>query len=393
MTERTETAKGAKLRGRDLLLRRLIDIVALPGSRISPQNRSLAGDILVDMLFQVSDEDRALCATRLKQCTEAPRRLMRYLAQCRVEVAGILLENNKCYDASDLIDLVRTTTIEHQLIIAARKDVSCALCDVLIESGELPVVRILLANAGAEFSEIGVDNLVHMSKQHEELCSLIVKRDELTPAQAMAMFWWSDGPTRKTILKRHAGDRSLLIEQCSDVFAKFSSDDWNDPVARKTIQMIERRQRNRTAIERSRFESLEDGIQAAVQTGMTPEAMQELGYMCGMKPISMAKVMSDLGGEGMAVLCKATGLKRNGLLALWKAMRRPVDIDGGQMHPQLAYVMEVYDTLSAVKAQTVLRYWNWSLTASGQEFDADNDSDVKDSFSSTRRTAKLVFGT
>ena len=111
MTERTETAKGATLRGRDLLLRRLIDIVALPGSRISPQNRSLAGDILVDMLFQVSDEERALCATRLKQCTEAPRRLMRYLAQCRAEVAGILLEENKCYNASDLIDLVRTTCL------------------------------------------------------------------------------------------------------------------------------------------------------------------------------------------------------------------------------------------------------------------------------------------
>lgn len=383
----------AKSRGRELLLKRLIDIVAMPGTRITAQNRSLAGDILIDMLFQVDIEERLLCATRLKQSIEAPRRLMRYLGQCRIEVAGVLLKENKSFDASDLIDIVRTTTIEHQLIIAARREVSCAVVDALIDAGEVAVIRILLGNTGAAISEIGLDNLVHVSKQHEDLCELIAKRDECTPAQAMAMFWWSDGPTRRSILMRQAADRSLLIDQCSDIFSQFKAEDWRDPIARKTIQMIERRQRNRAALERSQFDSLEEALKSAVQTGMTPEVMQEIGYLAGMKPISMAKLMSDLGGEGMAVLCKATGLKRDGLKDMWRAMRRPVELDNGEMHPQLAYVVETYDILSVAKAQTVLRYWNWSLTASGQEYDADNDSDQMDSFSSSRRTAKLVFGT
>ena len=34
------------------------------------------------------------------------------------------------------------------------------------------------------------------------------------------------------------------------------------------------------------------------------------------------------------------------------------------MHPDLKRVMETYDTISTDKAQTVLRYWNWSLTSS-----------------------------
>ena len=185
----------------------------------------------------------------------------------------------------------------------------------------------------------------------------------------------------------------IIIDQCSDIFAQFKPEDYNDPVARKALQVIERRQRNRAALERSDFESLEAAVSSAAATGLKPEVMQEIGYLCGIKPICMAKVMSDLGGEGIAVLCKATGLKRNNLILLWQAMRRPVELEPGTPHPQLAYVLETFDTLSVVKAQTVLRYWNWSLTSAATEVSgADNDASTEDSFSSSRRTKKLVFG-
>lgn len=379
--------------GRKLLLKRLLYTVALPTSRISPQNRALAGDILIDLLFQLGDEERKLCADRLEETQDAPRRLMRYLAQCKFEVARPLVANNMSFDASDLCDLVRTTSVEHQMAIAERKSVPVTVADALIETGEPEVIRKLLRNMGADVSELGLDQLVQLSKQNEDFCELIVKREELIPSQAMAMFWWADGPTRRLILTRHAPDRKEIIDQCSDVFPKFTEADYDDAIARKTLQVIERRQRNRAALERSDFESLETAIESVVSQGMTAETMQEIGYLSGMKPVSMAKLMSDLGGEGIAVLCKATGLKRRSLLQLWVSMRRPVQMETGEVHPQLAYVLETFDILGVLKAQTVLRYWNWSLTAAGPIPDVgDNDSDVEDSFSSTRRTSKLVFG-
>ena len=39
---------------------------------------------------------------------------------------------------------------------------------------------------------------------------------------------------------------------------------------------------------------------------MTPEMAQEIGYLAGIKPVTSAKILSDAGGEGVAVLCKAT---------------------------------------------------------------------------------------
>lgn len=353
----------------------------------------MASDILLDMLFEASDQDRALCSKRLQTSTEAPRRLMRYLAQCKLDVARVLLEENAAFDASDLCEVIEETGVEHQLLIAARRNLSVVVCEALIDQGEVPVLRVLLNNTGAEISESSIDKVVALSQQHEEFCRLLVARRELTPSQAMAMFWWSDGATRKAILSKHSADRMILVNLCSDVFSMMKPEDWKDPVARKTLQLIERRQRNRAALERSDYESLEAAVSAAATNSMTPELMQEIGYLAGIRPVCMAKLVSDLGGEGLAVLCKATGLKRPALLDLWKAMRRPVHLDGDKMHPQLKYVMDTYDELSVMKAQTVLRYWNWSLTAAGTaKRKAANDSGDKDNFSASTRTANLVFG-
>lgn len=394
MTDKAEEiTKVGGGKARMSLLKRLLDTVALPASRISPQDRSLAGDILLELLFDAGQAERLVCAKRLRNTVEAPRRLMRYLAQCQFDVAKVLLEDNNSYDASDLIELIRGTSIEHHLAIASRREVLVTVSEALINTEEPQVIRTLLNNENALISETGMDKLVLLSQQMEDLCAPIAARAEIRPAQAMAMFWWSDGPTRKLILTRHAADRMILIDQCSDIFSQFTDEDWADPLARKTLQMIERRQRNRAALERSDFENLEAAVNAAEIAGMTPQTMQEIGYLAGIKPLSMAKLMSDLGGEGIAVLCKATGLKRDSLMQLWKAMRRPTELTDGEMHPQLVYVLETFETLSVVKAQTVLRYWNWSLTASGTTKPAaSNDADSDESFSSARRTAKLVFG-
>ena len=164
------------------------------------------------------------------------------------------------------------------------------------------------------------------------------------------------------------------------------------------MQLIERRQRNREALDRSPFESLESAINSAALEGMTSELAQEIGYLCGIKPVTIAKILSDPGGEGVAVLCKATGVKREFLPVLWSALRRPLEIDDGQIHPQFELVAETYELLTVAKAQTTLRYWNWSLSAafSAQALHKSQAggeaANEEAAFSTSQRTARLVFG-
>ena len=385
-------------RARQALFRRLLDVVALPATRLAHQDRSLVGDVILDMLFHATDEDRVLCAQRLADTIEAPRRLLRYLGQCAFEIAQPLLEQNEAFDAVDLVELAQTTTPEHRYAIARRKTVAASVAYCLSEVGEPHIVRALLENERAVLPEQAIDILVMRSRDREEFCSLLIKRPELKPAQAMAMFWWSDGPTRRTILSRHAADRLEVIEHCNDVFALIAEEKWADPVARKALQLIERRQRNRAAIEKSPFDSLESAVNAAATEGMSSFMAQEIGYLCGVKPVTIAKIMSDKGGEGLAVLCKATGLKRDFLKVLWAALKRPFEIEEDVIHPQFALVADTYERLSVSKAQTTLRYWNWSLSSAfsprglNQTNEAGEPANEDAEFSTPQRTARLVFG-
>ena len=383
---------------RKILLRRLIDYIALPGSQVAPQDRSMGGDILLDMLLHATDEERLLCSSRLAAMSEAPRRVLRYLAQCDLEIARPLLEASEAVDSSDLLEIVDQVSTDHRLLVAGRKKVPIAVCDALSRRAEVTVMQVLLGNRGAHFSETAMDVLVERSRKEAGLVSLLITRLELKPAQAMAMFWWSDRETRRMILQRHAADRAEMVDMCADVFAIAAKEGWSDPVARKTLQLIERRQRNRGAIEKSPYDSLEGAVEAAAREGMSPDLVQEIGYLAGIKPVTGAKILSDQGGEGIAVLCKATGLKKPALENLWRALKRPVVNENGEIDAIYEFLLETYDLLTVAKAQTTLRYWNWSLSssfaaagkqASGLLNDGANDESA---FSTSRRTASLVFG-
>ncbi|MEM7768293.1 MAG: DUF2336 domain-containing protein [Pseudomonadota bacterium] len=382
------------LHTRHTLLRRLIDVVSMPSSSISSQERSVAGDILLEMLFSASNEERIVASSRLAEKQEAPPRVLRYLASCEISVARHVLEENVGLDDGTLVRVVHGGSIDHRMLVAERKVVPQLVSSAIIERGDFVAVAALLKNRGASICDSAMDALMALSQMHLPLCDLLINRPELTPAHALAMFWWADTETREKIMRRNTADRIELIQRCEDIFALAAADGWSDPVARKTLQLIERRQRNRAAISRSPFDHLEHAIEVAFRDGMEPSTAQEIGYLAGIKPVTIAKILSDKGGEGMAVLCKATGLKRSHLAMLYESVGRPLVQINGDDHPVWHQVREIFEILSTAKAQTTLRYWNWSLSSTfspqlGSVVDPADTQALNHSIA--QRTASLVF--
>ncbi len=399
MSDEIEVNPNPKIgKARSALYRRLLDVVSMPSTRVPVQDRNMVGDILLDMLFHADERERILCASRLRDSRDAPRRLLRYLAQGSFVIAKPIIEENEGLSTNDLIEICEMGTVEHRTAVAGRKVVSDMVSTYLAEHAEPHILKILLSNRGAELPEQAVDALVQRSQDINSLCTQLVERLEVKPAQAMAMFWWADGPTRRKILQRHAADRSEVISLCSDVYEMAADEKWADPVARKALQMIERRQRNRAALEKSEYGSLEEACNVAATEGMNATVAQEIGYLSGVKPVTIAKIMSDKGGEGLAVLVKATGLHRDFLAVLWTALKRSIEIEEGVLHPQYVLVKETFEILTVAKAQTTLRYWNWSLSSafsprSVNGVGTDTEPANQDSeFSTSQRTARLVFG-
>lgn len=380
-------------RARLVLLRRLADVVSLPASRINAFERSVVADLMVDMLRQAPLEERRRIAARLVPLTDIPDNICRLLLRDDIVVARELLDEAASLSDHDLISCAASASIDHCKHIARRRGLTPAVCHALIERADAEVTQLVLANKDASIPTTALETTVAQSRQHPELCAVILKRPELRPSSAYVMFWWCNHEERSIILRRFAVSREVLQSTVADLFGKDGGGD--DAYVRKALQFIERRQRDRDAAQISHYGGLEGVIQHAAETGLTPDLVAEIGQLAGVKPLTAAKMLSDEGGESIAVMCKATGLTKQYLALLWKAMRRPFDEKDENGDVRWERVQVVYEILAVDRAQTVLRYWNWALTSAltPQLIRAirEGEEHLVDAFSAAERAAMLAL--
>jgi uncharacterized protein (DUF2336 family) len=390
-----EAAPAAGFRARHALLKRLADVVSLPASRINAFERSVTGDLLVEMLRLALPEDRRRVAARLAPLAELPNALARMLLRDEPAIAGLLIEQCASLSDADLVACARDATIEHRFLMASRRGLSEVLSETLLSFGEPQVIEAVLRNTTARLSQPAMEAVVSLSRQTPSLCTHLLRRPELRPSGAYVMFWWCGPEDRKTILQRFAVSREVMQEVAEDVFAMAAEENWQDPVSRKALQFIERRQRNRAAVEKSPFRDLEHAVEAAAQRGLSREIASELAYLSGIKPVTGAKILGDPGGEPVAILCKATGLAKTDLRNLWRSMRRPETTEAGGSHPAWERVQVTFDMLAVDRAQTVLRYWNWSLSSALTpellRAIREGEEELLDEYSAPERAAMLAF--
>jgi uncharacterized protein (DUF2336 family) len=386
-----ELGQAHEPKARAALLRRLCEIVAWPETKLPNNERQLAADILLGLLRTSSADIRRRCADGLQRVHDAPKALLRYLARDEIGVAASLLENGVGFDDSDLIAVVRSGVSAHWRVIARRRALNETVTDALIQTGDIDVIETVLKNKGSRLSMQGVDAAVMRSRDARALAPLIAARSETRPTQALVLFWWSGFETRTQILRRFAVDRLTLLQELGDVFRLASAEGFAEADTRKALQVIERRQRNRLAAERSPFGSLEGAIAAARNGGVTNSLLNEIAHLCGVKPRTAQQILTDPGGEAVGVLCKAVGLKRPFMLDLWTALGRPPG-DISQTDNALGRAVFTFDSLATAKAQTVLRYWNWSFTSDPVGADGARFDDEAFAASPARRNAALVLG-
>lgn len=381
-------------RARRALVKRLADVVCLPSSRVNAFERAVTADLLVEMLREGEPEDRARAARRLAGLTEIPTSILRLLLRDEIEVSRPLLEDGAVVPDPELIMCARDATIEHRRMIAHRREVSELVVEALVEVGEPDVVVTLLKNTGARFSSTALERVVAASRNHSAYSAGLLRRAELRPSHAYVMFWWCDPDARRTILQRFAVSREVLQEAAGDIFPMATAEGWQDPLVRKALQFIERRQRNRAAIAKSPYDSLEDAVTAA-QAGMTRDLASEIAYLAGIKPTTGAKIFTDPCAEPLAILCKATGLPKSAVKVLWRSLRRPETDSNGAVTAALDRGLITYEMMAVDRAQTVLRYWNWSLssalTPALVRAIREGDDEAVDEYSAPQRAAMLAL--
>jgi uncharacterized protein (DUF2336 family) len=179
-------AKDKSSSARAALARELYDVFLAQGQPTAGDSGA-AVDLLLQILGRAAPEVRRSLAARLAGDALAPHALVWALASDEVSIAYPVLVESPVLRDPDLLDLVKNKPIDHKLCIAQREEISEALADAFVETGDCRVMRWIVENPGAQISSTAMILIAELSRDDPDLQRHLMRRPDLPPELAQRL--------------------------------------------------------------------------------------------------------------------------------------------------------------------------------------------------------------
>ena len=197
--------------------RLLLGVVALcdacpPSGELSP----VLSEIFLTLARQAEREVRRVLSEKLAHAEWAPAALVNVLALDEIEIARPILESSPILQDEDLLRVLVEASLEHQIAVARRPQISGRVADAVIDQAEPAVLMALTTNRTAEISTEGVRRLVEHSRRIAALRGPLTRHPLLTEALAEQLYQWVGTALRQSIAARFTVNEQALGEAVYD---------------------------------------------------------------------------------------------------------------------------------------------------------------------------------
>lgn len=195
----------------DARQRLLLGVIALcdanpPSGELSP----VLGEIFLTLARQAEREVRKVLSEKLAHADWAPAALVNVLALDEIEIARPILTSSPILQDDDLLRVLIEASLEHQIAIARRPQISGRVADAVIDRGEPAVLTALATNRTADLSVDGIRRLVEHSRRIAALRGPLTRHPRMTEALAEQMYHWVGTALRQSISARFNVDEAVV---------------------------------------------------------------------------------------------------------------------------------------------------------------------------------------
>ncbi len=346
-------ARDKSSEGRQTLFENMRDMFLDGGSSVSDREKALMGEILRQLVHDVEKKLRKSLAEKLAQRSDIPHALIVELANDEFEVAHpILLESNVLQD-TDLIETVKHRSMEHQLTISMRNNLSEDVSEALVETGQEDAIASLLNNHGAKISRHVMDYLVSESKRVDSYQNPLVQRPDLPPELAERMSWWVSAALREHISDKFSLDLSELDDVIETVAKEQFGINQDDlPPTSKADDLVERL---------SDLGELDVSfLIKALRQGEISLFKSAFCKLTGLKLMLMRRILFEPGGEALVILCRAVDVGADTFSELFELSRRAKDREEEISGQQMDRLHALYAKTKQEDAKRILKRWRRS---------------------------------
>lgn len=340
---------------------RLVDVLSLPVEQVNENERVFTADILVQLFDHLPLEVRAELSARISVVLCPPTLFLRRMLLDDISVAAPLIDN--LTDIPDtLLMEAATMSPQHRARISRRMRLNDHLVETIIAQGDIEATLLLLKRDDVTISKQCIEDLVLQTEHNIALRSPLLERWELTPINGFAMFWWLDASGRRRVLTRYAMDRRVIQEALADLYSEVFSQEQGDPVVKGILKLCDRRHRARGLQGETLSVEVAQKTLAACLANPNNETATAAGFIAGVSHETSRRILTDMGGEAFAVMCKAVGISRSNfadLLSKVPMFRTPQSIGPSFTLQDNERILAVFDMTARDYSRTILRYWDW----------------------------------
>ena len=344
-----DLARDKSTQGRSQLVNAIGDLMDDSGRILSLQEKALMNDILKKLIQDVARPIRKALAEKLSQSPNAPQEVVHILGNDEFDIASPILLKSDLLTDEDLVEIVRHRTLSHRLAIAMRRTVSEVVCDALIATNSVDVIKTLLENNGAQISQATLAYLVDQSKSVDEFQEPLLRRKELDPELVKRMYVWVSAALRTFIVENFAVDTVEL-------------DVMMNAITNQQLAQVAEATEDDPAVSLARQLARRDGLapDVLVQTirrGEIPLFEAMMAELTNLKPGVVRKLMYEDGGEGFVIACRASNIDRANFTTLFLLLQRARTHQAVADPYQLSRSLELFDRLKPETARKVVERW------------------------------------
>lgn len=337
--------------------RRLSDMLLLPASMLPPQERAFAIDILQAALEHATAEVRGQLAERLSRMGKiAPSLVLRLAWDSDLSVATPVLRLSEALGNADLIDILKNGQSDRAMVIAGRSVLHSEVAAEIANSGNDAALAAALENPGAVFEPSVVAHLAERVRNDEKLATLLLERPEMIPACALDLFWSVNRRLKFYILSRFLEDSPMVHqiiqgERTNSVVMVSGPGGMEMAGEAPACELTD-------AMRLSKAQDRLLHVADLMAKADLEQAAEAVAHLTSVSMPTASAIVSDLGGEAVAVAFKAAGATRSTLAECSEKWLRhehspfETDDDANEVTAQ-------FERMSRGQARMAMTYWDW----------------------------------
>lgn len=277
-------------------------------ARAAPATSARADELLSLLLRQAEFEIRQALAERLADAAWAPVEMVRLLARDEIAIAQPIIDRSPLLKDPDLLALLQETTLDHQIAVAGRRDLSEPVAHAIVAAAEPTVMAALADNPTAAIAPSDLSRLVDHARCVAGLRAPLARHPRMTPALGVRLYALVSDALREALCARFALPREDLDEALQEAAAQARLQFSNGPAA-PDDDAIDR--------ERRLIEKLHQGDQ--LRPGYLMRALGEgrltlfqlaLAKLSGLSPSAIEAACQAEQSLDLAIACRRAGIDR-----------------------------------------------------------------------------------